>query len=70
MFNAIFGIIFGILIVAIVSSIFVALPVWLLWNALMPDLFALKHISFMQAWGLALLCSFLFKSYGSSSKKD
>jgi hypothetical protein len=32
----------------------------LLWNWLMPALFALPHLGFWQAWGLLILCKILF----------
>jgi hypothetical protein len=63
----------GLVVLAIIVSLAVAFisafPVMLLWNALMPDLFGLAQIGFMQALGLSILCSILFKSSGSSSKK-
>lgn len=60
-----------VLIVAgtvIVLSVLMALPVMLLWNVLMPEIFGLVKISFWQALGICLLSSMLFKS--SSSSKD
>jgi hypothetical protein len=39
--------------------------VMLLWNALMPEIFGLKRVSYWQAWGLLALCSILFKGMGS-----
>jgi hypothetical protein len=44
-----------------------ALPVWLLWNWLGPVVFGLREITFLQAWGLNVLCGFLFKSTSVSS---
>ena len=38
------------------------LPVYLLWNWLMPKLFGLPSITLLQALGLNLLAGFLFKS--------
>jgi hypothetical protein len=38
-----------------------ALPTWLLWNALVPDIFGLARIGFMQAIGINLLTLILFK---------
>lgn len=32
-----------------------------LWNWLMPEIFGLKEITYLQAWGLLILCSILFK---------
>lgn len=51
----------GIIGVVVFALIF-ALPEMWLWNALMPDIFGLKEITWMQAAGLSLLCGFLFKS--------
>jgi len=53
---------------AILVAILMALPVMLLWNWLMPDLFDLVTINFWQALGVSLLSSFLFKS--NSTSKD
>jgi len=63
----------ALLLVAIGLSALYAWPVQLLWNALVPSLFpyaqvfgiteyAPYHITFLQAWGMTLLTSFLFKS--------
>lgn len=40
--------------------------VMLLWNWLMPELFDLPTISFIQAAGLLLLCKILFGGFGGS----
>jgi hypothetical protein len=49
----------------------------LLWNALMPDIFNLRQITFWQALGLLVLAKILFsgfrggpKAYGSRWKRD
>ncbi len=44
--------------------------VMLLWNWLMPDIFGLKQLNYWQAWGLLILCSILFKGFGSSSSSS
>jgi hypothetical protein len=36
-------------------------PVMWLWNWLMPSLFGLPHVTFLQAVGLLLLCHLLFR---------
>jgi|GEM_PF-746199 len=41
--------------------------VMLLWNWLMPDIFGLKRVTYWQAWGLFILCSILFKGFGSNN---
>lgn len=55
------------LLIAVAIVVLTALPVMLLWNAVIPELFGLKAISFMQALLLSVLCSLLFKSSSSSS---
>jgi uncharacterized membrane protein SpoIIM required for sporulation len=64
----------GLIVLAIGLSIGMALlysvPVWLLWNWLMPYIFELPAITFWQALGLSVLCSFLFKSSSTSSNSS
>ncbi len=59
------GIGFGIL--AIGLAFLFGLVVMLLWNWLMPEIFGLKRLTYWQAWGLFILCSILFKGFGSGS---
>ena len=39
-----------------------ALPVWMLWNWLMPNVFSLPTVTLTQAFGLLLLSGFFFSS--------
>ncbi len=57
-------VIIGVLMIAAIAiiGIVAAIPVYFLWNWLMPDIFGLKTISIIQAWGLVLLMGTLFKS--------
>ena len=59
----------GIVVIIAFIALLVSIPVWLLWNWLMPAIFGLKTISWLQALGLAVLCGLLFKSSNSSSSK-
>lgn len=45
-----------------------ALPVMWLWNWLMPELFGVKDVTWIQAWGLLVLCGVLFKPSVGTSK--
>jgi hypothetical protein len=45
-----------------------SLPVMLLWDWLMPVLFGLGTITWLQAWGLSLLCNFLFRGHTTNSR--
>ena len=54
---SIVGLFIGVLVLAAVLS---ALPVMLLWNALIPVIFGLTKITFWQALGLEMLCGLLF----------
>jgi hypothetical protein len=60
-FKVIGWIIIGLLIAAATAFLF-GFFVMLLWNWLMPSIFGLNEISYIQAWGLVLLAHILFKS--------
>ena len=63
--NALFTIIGGIGLIVFLSFL-LSLPVMLLWDAVMPSIFpGLHEITWLQAWGLSLLCGLLFKSHNS-----
>jgi Ca2+/H+ antiporter, TMEM165/GDT1 family len=51
-------------------SLLIGLPLWILWNLVMPDVFGLPHITFWQAVGLNLICSILFKEYRVKTKSE
>ena len=51
--------ILGAIIAIIIIGVLLALPVMLLWNLVMPDIFGLSRITFLQALWLSLLCKFL-----------
>ena len=42
-------------------SLVLSLPVMWLWDWIMPELFGLKEITWLQAWGLNFLCGILFR---------
>lgn len=53
-----FGGIFSMLVIATIRAVIV----WLLWNALMPELFGLTTVTIWQSIGMTWLLSFLFPS--------
>ena len=58
------------LCVPVIISVLFSLPVMWLWNGLMPSIFKLPEITFLQALGLNFLCGILFRSnYTLQSKK-
>ena len=57
-------------LLTVVALIVFALPLMLLWNWVMPEIFNLPQITFAQALGLNLLCSILFKTNVSVNKND
>jgi hypothetical protein len=61
--------IFVVLVVGGFLALFMALPVWLLWNWVCVDALHLPALTFWQSFGLALLCSILFKSHSTSNSK-
>ena len=50
------------LVVATVCTFVQAIPVYYLWNWLMPDIFKISVITFWQAWGISLLAAIFLKS--------
>lgn len=61
--NSITTILTGVLVIILACTI-IALPLYFLWNWLMPTIFNLPLISIGQAFGLMLLSGLLFKSFG------
>jgi len=50
-------------------SFLLSWPVYMLWNGCLVDaVTGINQITWLQAWGLTVLCGFLFKT--SISKKD
>ena len=47
----------------ILLGLILSLPVMLLWNGcLVPAITGVNEIGWLQAWGLSILCGFLFKT--------
>lgn len=61
-----YAVLFVILIVFF--ALLTGIPVYFLWNWLMPEIFGLTEITLLQAIGLSLLCSLLFKANINSNK--
>ena len=60
----------GAIALALLASVITAFPVKWLWNWLVPEIFGLKTISALQAWGLVFLLHMLFpRAKGSWSKE-
>ena len=63
-----FGAAIAVVLLVVVISLILALPVMWLWNGcLIPAVSGVHEITWLQAWGLSILCGFLFKSSTSSS---
>jgi len=59
--------IFAALFLFALIAFIIATPLWLLWNWLMPIIFGLTKITWLQALGLAFLSAILFKGHSTSS---
>lgn len=58
----------GIVLLTVLSFI-LSWPVYMLWNGCLVSAVAgISEVTWLQAWGLTILCSFLFKSHTTSSK--
>ncbi len=65
------GTVFGALVLGIILvvayGLILSLPVMLLWNyCLVGAVAGVAEIGWLQAWGILILCGFLFKSSSSS----
>lgn len=58
------GIVIGVLGIVFALAVLLTVPVWLLWNWLMPAVFGVAKVTLLQALGLNLLSSILFRSSG------
>jgi hypothetical protein len=56
-------------LIMLVALLF-GLPLQILWNLLMPELFSLPYISFWQACGLNLIAGILFRSNVTVKNKN
>lgn len=64
---------FGTIVLGIAGLIFLSFllswPVYMLWNGCLVSAIAgVSEVSWLQAWGLTILCGFLFNSNGSNTK--
>lgn len=65
----ILGLIVGAVALLFLVAALMSLPVMLLWDWLMPQIFGLPEITWLQAWGLLFLCGLLFKSNITTNKQ-
>jgi len=56
------AVMFWVLVTWLVFAFLAALPAWLLWNWLMPQIFGLPPLGLLQAFGLLVLSSLVFGS--------
>jgi len=67
MFNVVAAVSAGFIYLAGVAIVG-AIPVYYLYNWLMPELYEMGRITFFQAIGLMFLCGLLFKSPSASTE--
>jgi hypothetical protein len=61
----------GFIVLFVFLSFLFAWPVMALWNGCLVDAVDGVHqITWLQSWGLSILCSFLFKSTNFTSNKS
>lgn len=54
----------------LIIGILLSLPLWLLWNWLMPYIFGLPTINIAQSFGLSILTNILFSSNFNLNEKN
>jgi len=62
----------GAIVIGIVGVLFLSFllswPVYMLWNGcLVGAVASVTSVTWLQAWGITILCGFLFKTNGSKS---
>lgn len=58
-----FGLLTTAVLLSIILSLLLSWPIMILWNAfLVPSVQGTNEITWIQAWGLSVLCGLLFKS--------
>lgn len=62
------GVILGGLLFLFIAAALMSLPVMLLWDWLMPTIFGLPTITWLQAWGLLFLSGLLFKNHSHKTE--
>ena len=66
-FSEVFIAIGGLLVFIVFWGLLMSLPVMWLWNGcFVPAIGGLHEIGWLQAWGISLLCAFLFKDSKSN----
>ena len=66
--STIFAGVVGVIALGVFVSFLLSWPVMWLWNnALIGAVDGVHEITWLQAWGLSILCSFLFKSHITKS---
>jgi hypothetical protein len=61
------GLVIAAFVLIVIFGLLLSLPVMLLWNlCLVPAIPGVLEIGWLQAWGIMILCGFLFKPITSS----
>lgn len=61
----------GFIVLLVLLSFLFSWPIWMLWNGcLVGAIDGVHQITWLQAWGLSILCSFLFKPTITNTKSS
>lgn len=61
----------GFVVLLVLLSFLFSWPIWMLWNGcLVGAIDGVHQITWLQAWGLSILCSFLFNPPNVSTKSS
>lgn len=63
-------IVLGAILILLIASTILALPVYWLWNWLIPSIFGLRSISLLEALGLLMLSGILFRTNYNTDEKS
>jgi len=60
----------GLIVVYAIIGLLIAIPLYYLWNWLMPIIFGLTTITYWQAWGLYFLSVIILKGSSTYNKNE
>jgi len=59
-----------IILTGLVFVIIMTLPLWILWNWLVPSIFSLREINLVEAFGLLIMAKIMFSATVNNNKTD
>lgn len=69
-FTFIIGMILAMVALAVIIGLIISIPIWLLWNWLMPQFFGLPELALWHVWGFMTLIAMISNIVKGNSSKN